>query len=61
MGPDPLPCRVRLDIGDPLTHSTAAAGKADFDHIYDRHLHNMVAGLPGMKLMRRRGENEPED
>jgi len=27
---------VRLDIGDPLTHSTAAAGKADFDHIYDR-------------------------
>jgi hypothetical protein len=24
-------------------------------------LHNMVAGPPGMKLMRRRGENEPED
>lgn len=36
MGPDPLLCRVRLDIGDLLTHSAAAAGKADFDHIYDR-------------------------
>lgn len=29
MGPDPLLCRIRLDIGDPLTHSAAAAGKAD--------------------------------
>ncbi len=49
---DVLPLMRRLDTVGPELH-------AMLELVED--LHNMVAGLPGMKLMRRRGENEPED
>lgn len=46
---DVLPLMRRLDTVGPELHAL-------LELVED--LHNMVAGLPGMKLMRRRGENE---